>query len=63
MSELLVSHSITCPHCWESIEVQIDLSAGDQVYIEDCSVCCNPMTLSVLLEDGELSEVTAEATE
>ena len=30
----------------------LDLSAGDQQYIEDCSVCCRPMVFA-LHTDGE----------
>ena len=63
MSDLLVTHTITCPHCWESIEVQVDLSAGDQSYIEDCSVCCKPISITLTVADDELGELTAEASE
>jgi hypothetical protein len=63
MSELLVPQRITCPHCWESIEVLVDLSAGEQSYVEDCSVCCRPIALSIVVDDGELTELTAEASE
>lgn len=63
MNDLVVGRRITCPHCWESIEVTLDLSAGDQTYIEDCSVCCRPMTLSVIVSDGEIAELVAEAAE
>jgi hypothetical protein len=30
----------------------LDLSAGDQQYIEDCSVCCRPVVFD-LRTDGE----------
>lgn len=63
MSERLVSQSVTCPHCWETIEVLVDLSVDEQSYVEDCSVCCRPMTLSVVVADGELAGLSAEATE
>lgn len=36
---------IQCPYCWEQIEIQVEASAGDQTMIEDCSVCCRPITL------------------
>ena len=39
----------------------LDLSAGDQSYIEDCSVCCRPIQLTLSLSDGEIAELTAEA--
>ncbi len=43
-----------CPFCGEPISLLIDLSAGEQSYIEDCQVCCRPMQVSVDVENGEL---------
>ncbi len=52
---------IKCPYCDELITTRIDLSAGPQRYIEDCQVCCQPITLSVAVTDaGDLLEVTPE---
>jgi hypothetical protein len=51
---------ITCPHCWESITLMIDLSAGEQSYVEDCSVCCAPILVSFTVEDGSLGELSVE---
>lgn len=44
---MLETQSITCPYCWQSVAIQIDLSAGDQDYVEDCSVCCQPIALRI----------------
>ena len=42
-----------CPYCGEPIELLVDCSAGDQDYIEDCAVCCRPITVRVtVVEDG-----------
>ncbi len=60
MTELLVERSVACPACWEGIELQVDLSAGDQVYTEDCTVCCRPMTVTVVVF-GTDAAVTVEA--
>lgn len=55
------SQLIDCPYCGESIELLIDASAGDQDYIEDCQVCCQPINISVRInEEGEVS-VTARS--
>ena len=35
----------TCPYCDEPIELVIDCSVLSQEYIEDCQVCCRPMTV------------------
>ncbi|MEM1113195.1 MAG: CPXCG motif-containing cysteine-rich protein [Pseudomonadota bacterium] len=44
---------LSCPYCGESISVLVDASAGAQDYIEDCEVCCRPMTISVSVDsDG-----------
>ena len=51
---MLTPADISCPYCGESIEILIDASAGDQCYIEDCQVCCRPITLSVQVDaDGD----------
>jgi len=34
-----------CPFCNELISIIIDPSAGSQIYIEDCEVCCQPMQI------------------
>jgi hypothetical protein len=41
-----------CPYCWQKISMLIDTSAGAQSYIEDCEVCCNPISISYECEDG-----------
>ena len=52
---------VACPYCNEPITVRVDLSAGAQAYVEDCQVCCQPMSMSVRLnEDGQLRELLAE---
>jgi hypothetical protein len=38
---------ITCPYCGEMIDLLIDCSVGQQEYIEDCAVCCQPITINV----------------
>lgn len=49
---------ICCPYCGEVIEVIVDLSVEHQEYVEDCSVCCRPIVLSVSTGDDG-AEVTA----
>jgi len=51
------SQQIYCPYCGESIEVLIDTSVQAQQYIEDCSVCCRPIELHVVV-DGDIATVT-----
>lgn len=64
MSDLVATQVITCPHCWEQIEIVVDRSVPEQQYIEDCSVCCRPILLSVVIPDEESeAQIGAEATE
>jgi hypothetical protein len=51
---------LPCPYCSELLTLALDLSAGEQSYVEDCQVCCQPMVVTVALdEQGRLREVTA----
>lgn len=43
----LPSANIQCPYCGERIEVVVDTSVVRQEYIEDCSVCCQPIVIDV----------------
>jgi hypothetical protein len=52
---------IDCPYCGETIELQIDASAGDQDYIEDCQVCCRPINVSVRINDDGDIQVRARS--
>lgn len=52
---------VMCPHCGETITLFLDLSVEEQSYIEDCSVCCQPMTVSYTAAGGELAELNVEA--
>ena len=57
---LLQGHDATCPHCWETINLTLDLSVAEQSYIEDCSVCCRPMLVSYCAADGEIDGFSVE---
>ncbi len=47
---------IRCPYCGESLEIVIDSSVAHQEYVEDCQVCCKPMTLRIRIDEtGEPS--------
>ena len=54
---LETSAELTCPYCGEPITLILDLSVEEQTYIEDCSVCCQPMTVSYTASNGELTGV------
>ena len=48
-------HFFQCPHCWEQISMLIDTSQNFQEYIEDCEICCNPIQISVAIENQEVT--------
>jgi len=39
-----------CPYCGELIEVLVDPGDADQEYIEDCQVCCRPITFAITID-------------
>lgn len=47
----LESVTTECPYCGEPIELLIDCSEAEQRYIEDCQVCCRPITVQVVVDD------------
>ena len=61
MTELVQEHEVTCQACWETVTVTLDLSIDDQEFIEDCHVCCSPLSISVRADCGELLSVSVEA--
>ncbi|NOR71057.1 MAG: CPXCG motif-containing cysteine-rich protein [Methylomarinum sp.] len=47
---------VQCPYCGEAIDVLVDDSVPHQNYIEDCQVCCRPITFDVTVEpEGEVT--------
>jgi hypothetical protein len=53
----LVETEIVCPHCGESFPLLVDTTQGEQALVEDCSVCCRPIELTIVCEPGEVIEV------
>lgn len=58
---MLEEHHFQCPYCWEEISMILDLSSGNQSYVEDCEVCCNPITIAYEASAGDLVSFSAEA--
>lgn len=56
-SEDISESEVECPFCGEPITLVIDASAGSQSYIEDCSVCCRPIQVSIECSSGRLDRV------
>ena len=54
MDDSVIESRISCPFCAEPVSILVDISAGDQNYIEDCQVCCQPMQISFQTDCDEL---------
>jgi len=55
--QLIVETEITCPHCGEVFPLQIDTSESEQSLIEDCSVCCRPINLTLHCQPGAVVDL------
>ena len=58
---MLPSETVKCPYCGEYVGLVIDPSFDEQRYVEDCSVCCRPMSVTVHIEDDGTPLVTVES--
>lgn len=54
-----IEKSIHCPYCGEVINILVDPSVSEQSYVEDCQVCCQPITLDVVIDETDAVEVYA----
>ena len=50
--DLSDTKEVNCPYCGEAIELVVDYSAGSQEYVEDCSVCCRPIVVTIAQDRG-----------
>ena len=52
---------LRCPWCGERFEALADASGGDTEYVEDCPVCCRPITFRLDADDeGRVRGLDAE---
>ena len=54
---MLDMQDVQCPYCGECISLTLDASAGAQSYIEDCYVCCRPITVQLALDADDVVQV------
>ncbi|UZJ43476.1 CPXCG motif-containing cysteine-rich protein [Marinimicrobium sp. C6131] len=54
-----IEKNIHCPYCDEVITLLIDPSISEQSYVEDCHVCCQPISVDVVIDETEAVEVYA----
>jgi hypothetical protein len=60
---LLETIKIPCPYCAELIEIVVDCSLNYQEYIEDCSVCCQPINFQIDSSDSDDVKATAHTSD
>jgi hypothetical protein len=54
-----IEATVSCPYCGEAVEIALDPGGGThQDYVEDCEVCCQPWTVSVLYRQDGTAEVS-----
>ncbi|MBA2743229.1 MAG: CPXCG motif-containing cysteine-rich protein [Chthoniobacterales bacterium] len=56
----LVEAEVSCPHCGELFPLLVDTTQYEQTLVEDCSVCCRPINLTIISEPGDVIEVRAD---
>ncbi|MFO7701762.1 MAG: CPXCG motif-containing cysteine-rich protein [Psychroflexus maritimus] len=48
-----------CPHCWEEVSIIVDLSHNMEEYVEDCEVCCNPISFIIKVSASQVVDFQA----
>tara|TARA_B100000780_G_C21040011_1_gene417289 strand:- start:53 stop:235 length:183 start_codon:yes stop_codon:yes gene_type:complete len=56
----MIEYFFDCPHCWQNQLKMIDPSAGEQCFIEDCEVCCNPIEFFIQVSENEILDFQAK---
>ena len=59
----MIEHFFQCPYCWMEISMLLDSSVYQQVYVEDCENCCNPIEVHCTFEHAELTDFEARSLE
>lgn len=58
---MLETHTVRCPYCGESFDTGVDTSGGSQEYVEDCYVCCRPITFRLSVDaDGNVAALEVQ---
>jgi hypothetical protein len=63
MTPAVIEHPFDCPYCGETITMLLEPDAGEQDYIEDCEVCCNPIGIQFRVEDDAVVDFVARPLE
>lgn len=52
----MLEADVACPHCGEVFPLLVDTSQKEQTLVEDCSVCCRPISLTFVCRAGAIIE-------
>ena len=58
-----MEHFFTCPYCWQTISMVLDVSVPEQTYVEDCEVCCQPIEVSYAVGENAVVDFAARVLE
>lgn len=58
-----LEQEVQCPACWESNRITIDPLEGIQSFVEDCWVCCRPMTIRCVVEDDAVVSLDVDTAD
>ena len=51
----IVDVEVECPYCGELFPITVDTSQGPHTMIEDCTICCRPISIILECEPGEVT--------
>lgn len=58
----LIPITIHCPYCAERLHLSLDPSEYTEyepiIYIEDCQVCCQPITIQAHMDENGIWQTT-----
>lgn len=54
----LLHQQLNCPYCGERITAEAESGAGSHAFIEDCSICCQPIEYRMVIDPGSESGET-----
>ena len=52
----MIEFLFTCPYCWENQIKLVDPSVDNQSFIEDCEICCNPISFNLKITDNSITQ-------
>lgn len=59
MNEQLI-RTVTCPWCFEPVEILLEPEPEAGEWVEDCGVCCHPIQLAAFAGPDGTVELAAE---